>query len=207
MLRPTPANGGRNSRAAAILDRAWSLLLPALMAGFFIWCVKSSTANLFVRNQESAGAFAIAGGRHGFFPPRESPGLQSTQHHAGHAIRCSCVMCDVWLLLQMSTHTDSWACNFAVTCTQSLHACFMSGSYTWHIDCELQCSASVSPLPADNETSAENVTTAGATEDAIAVTLPPATPAPPVDPGPKIAVLSGKAHGYSAVSCHHDCSS
>ncbi len=129
MLRPTPANGGRNSRAAAILDRAWSLLLPALMAGFFIWCVKSSTANLFVRNQESAGAFAIAGGRHGFFPPRESPGLQSTQHHAGHAIRCSCVMCDVWLLLQMSTHTDSWACNFAVTCTQSLHACFMSGSY------------------------------------------------------------------------------
>eukprot|EP00891_Asterochloris_glomerata_P009694 jgi/Astpho2/9694/fgenesh1_pg.00149_%23_4_t len=42
----------------------------------------------------------------------------------------------------------------------------------------------------DNETPAENVTTAGATEDAIAVTLPPATPAPPVDPGPKIAVLS-----------------
>ena len=69
----------------------------------------------------------------------------------------------------------------------------------WHVNSELQCKACVSPLPADNETSAENVTTAGVTENAVAVTLPPATPAPPVDPGPKIAVLSGEAHVTTAL--------
>ena len=54
------------------------------------------------------------------FSPAEQPA------HAGSAV-CCCH--DVWLLLQVSTLADSPASSSAITSTQSVHACFMSGSY------------------------------------------------------------------------------
>ena len=47
----------------------------------------------------------------------------------GNAVCCSSSQTSCSTQLQQSTHTDSWACSFTITSTQTLHACFMSGSY------------------------------------------------------------------------------